>query len=124
MIIQIKKYKYEKVEIESKDFELPTLPSYFFETGIRRSIKIVPIYNTKNEIYQFEIICIYLSFECIIEKFRIAVEALKDLNNISNKKHRDFVDAWLSDFFDKRTEQRFNEDLMNALQQIAPEKLK
>lgn len=32
--MKIKRYSYKKVEIDSKDFELPTEPCYFFETGI------------------------------------------------------------------------------------------
>jgi len=48
MKIKLKQYKHQKIEIDSKDFELPEKNSYFFETGIRRSIRISPEYTTWN----------------------------------------------------------------------------
>ena len=127
MKIKLKTYKYERVEDDSIDFEIPTETSYFFETGIRRSIKIVPIYTTwqkekenkEEEVWKFEIICIYLSFECIAEKFSISVSDLEDthLENKKGKKY-EFIRNWLNGFFDERTKEQYDADFNNFLAQI------
>jgi len=46
MKLQIKQYEYEKKEVASKEIQLPSETSYFFQTHIRRSIKIIPCYTT------------------------------------------------------------------------------
>ena len=127
MKIKLITYKYERVEDDSIDFEIPTETSYFFETGIRRSIKIVPIYTTwqkekenkEEEVWKFEITCIYLSFECIAEKFSISVSDLEDthLENKKGKKY-EFIRNWINGFFDERTKEQYDADYNNFLAQI------
>ena len=78
MKIQLKQYKLEKVETSSVDFELPEETVYFFETHVRRSIRIKPIFTTwqkenlnkEEELQYFEVTCVYLSSKCKIEKFK------------------------------------------------------
>lgn len=131
MKIQLKQYKYEKIEIESRDFELPTAPVYFFETGIRRSIRIVPLwttynkkhYNKEEEIYGFMVTCIYLSFECKIKHFQIPLRSIGELHPTSDKHRNDFITSWISNHFNERSKEMFENDLIHTLNQIAPEKL-
>lgn len=119
MKIKIKQYKHQKIEIDSKDFELPEENSYFFETGIRRSIRISPEYTTWNlqqynkpeEIYQFNITCVYLNFECKIERFSVRIS---DFENPTHK-NKSFIDSWTSDYFDTRTQEQFENDLKQAI---------
>jgi hypothetical protein len=124
MIIPIKQYKYEKTEIASKDFELPDETAYFFETHVRRSIRIKPVYTTwqkeqhnkEEEIWRFEITCVYLSFECKIEKFSVDVNDFKKDKEVIEKNN--FLNAWTNGWFDKRTKEDFENDLKQAFDKI------
>lgn len=125
--IKIKKYEYTKVEIESVDFEIPTETSYFFETHIRRSIKIVPIYTTwqkerdgkEEEVWKFDITCIYLSFECRCEKFTVSVSDFESRLLEKDKSDKsEFIRNWLNGFFDKRTKEQYDADFNNFLYKI------
>lgn len=121
MKITIKQYKHERVEIDSKEFELPETTKYYFETHIRRSIRMQPIFTTwqieqlnkPEELYGYDVTCVYLSFECKIERFRISV------SDFDNKfKTPEFIEKFISGHFDNRTEERFNADLKEALNLI------
>ena len=87
MKLHIKKYEYEKREVESKEIELPTETAHFFETGVRRSIRIAPKfttwnqerYNKEEELYSLQITCVYLSSECIIEKFTLYPKNIEEI---------------------------------------------
>lgn len=124
MKISIKTYKYEKVIINDCDFELPEKTCYFFETGIRRSIKVVPIWTTwnkekgnKEEIWSYDITCVYRSFECKVEKFSISVSNIEDLYQAKGEKS-EFVKGLLDNHFQKRTEEQFNSDLKSTIKEI------
>ena len=77
--MKIRQYEYEKKEVASKEIELPKETSYYFETGVRRSIKIIPRFtiwnkerfNKEEELYELEVVCLYNSSECISEKYKI-----------------------------------------------------
>ena len=124
MKVQIKQYKHVKVETSSFDFELPEETSYFFETGIRRSIRIVPVfttwnkeqYNKEEELYMFDITCVYLSFECKIEKFSVSVSDFEKDKEIIEK--NSFLGSWINGWFNKRTQTDFENDLKQAIDKI------
>lgn len=124
MKIQLKQYKHVKVETDSKDFELPEQSSYFFETHVRRSIRIIPEYTTWNkehynkeeELYRFHITCVYLSFECKIEKFTIDVSEFQ--RDITILEKNNFINAWINGWFDIRTKEDFDIDLKQAIDKI------
>jgi len=124
MIVQIKQYKYEKTETSSMDLELPEETSYFFETGVRRSIRIKPIfttwnkerYNKEEELYYFDVTCVYLSSECKIEKFRVNLDEFKKDKEILEKNM--FLRSWVNDWFDKRTKEQFDADLKQAIDKV------
>ena len=126
MNLTIKQYKYEKVEVASKEIQLPTEVSYYFETGIRRSIKITPQFTTWNkkqyhkeeELYELEVVCVYQSMECKVEKFKILVSTIADIYYSEKHEHKDFINALIENWFDKRTKEQFDADLNNALSYI------
>ena len=122
MKIQLKQYKIEKIETSSVDFELPEETVYFFETGVRRAIRIKPVFTTWNkeqgkeeEIYYFDVTCVYLSSKCKIEKFKIYLSQFPDATYSLEK---EFNEAWTQNWFNKRTKEQFEADLNTALEQI------
>ena len=126
MKLSIKQYEYEKKEVDSKEMILPTETVYYFETGVRRSIKIEPKFTTWNrknydkdeELYEFKITCVYLSSECIVEKFTIRPKDIEGI--LYNNKHKlqQFITAWVKDWFDERNEKQFNADLDEVIRQL------
>ncbi len=123
--MEIIQYKFEKVKVGSKEFIEPTEPCYFFETGIRRSIRISPIYTTwqkenynkDEEIYQYDITCVYLSWECKVEKFSIPKSDLSDLY-YRKEKYSPFVVSWIDECFNERTKEQFDADLSQVIEII------
>jgi hypothetical protein len=126
MNIKLKQYKHVKEEIQSLVFELPEVPVYYFETGVRRSIRIVPVFTTwkmendvPEELYALEITCVYDSGECKVEKFHISVSDIESMyfaikhNNVSQ-----FIKDWVDNNFSKRTEERFYADLEEVLRKL------
>jgi hypothetical protein len=126
MILKIKQYEYNPIEIASKEFSVPTEVSYYFETGVRRSIKITPIFTTwqkknsnkEEELYYLSIICIYSSSECKIEKFRINVSEIESIYYSDKHKFKAFVTSFVNGWFDVRTKEIFEGDLKFALSEI------
>lgn len=124
--MKIKKYKLERVEIDSIDFELPTETEYFFETGIRRSIKVIPIFTTwqkesqnkDEEVYQIAFVCVYSNFESKIERIEISVSNLERLYYNSNEKYHDLIKSYIDGEFNKRTKEQFEGDFEKVLNEI------
>lgn len=124
MKVQIKQHKHVKVETSSFDLELPEKTSYFFETGIRRSIRIVPVftswnkeqYNKEEELFKFDITCVYLSFECKIEKFSVSLSDFDKDKEIIEKNM--FLRSWINGWFNKRSQTDFENDLKQAIDKI------
>jgi len=129
MKLAIKQYEYEKKEIDSKEIELPTETAYYFETGVRRSIRIVPKFTTWNkerfnkeeELYELKITCVYLSSECVIEKFTLCPKDIEKIFYADKHKLLDFVRALVNDWFDNRTKEQFEADLNGAIRQLKEE---
>ena len=122
----LKQYKQVQVEVDSKEFIEPVEPCYFFERGVRRSIKIAPIFTTwkkekgeDEEIMHYEVTCIYLSFETKIEKFIIEKYEIEKLY-YSNRDN--FVKSWLNNEFDTRTKDKFEKDLLEVIEKITGHK--
>lgn len=126
MKLNIKQYKYEKVEIEAKEIDLPTEVSYYFETGVRRSIKITPVFTTWNkerfnkeeELYCLEIICLYNSSECKAEKFTINTKEIETIFYSEKHKYKGFVDSLVNDWFDVRTKEQFEADFNYTFEEM------
>ena len=120
--MEIKQYKYERVETSSKIWNVPIEPQYFFETHIRRSIMIKPIFSTwqkeqgkEEEIYQLEIVCVYLSFKCKIELHKISVSDIEDLYDKDKTKEADLIRALIDGQLDIRTKRQFISDYNTAI---------
>lgn len=127
MKLNIKQYKFEKVETSSKEVELPTETCYFFETGIRRSIKITPRFTTWNkerfdkeeELYSLDVICVYNSFECVVEMFNIPVSRIEEIYySKNNDKYKDFVVGLIDKHFRVRTKEQFDGDFNYAISKM------
>jgi len=126
MKLNIKQYKFEKVEIESKEINLPTEITYYFETGIRRSIKITPMFTTWNkkqfnkeeELYYLDIICLYNSSECMAEKFTIYIKDIEKIFYSEKHKYKGFIEALVNGWFDDRTKEEFEEDFKYTIRQM------
>jgi hypothetical protein len=128
MEIAIKQYEYEKKEVSSKPFTVPETTQYFFQTFIRRSIRIEPKLTTwlvsqgkeSEEIYELIVTCVYLSSECIFNHFSIRVSEIEKLylhqsKGNSYEKKEGIVKGWIDGHFDDRTEERFMADLNKAI---------
>lgn len=117
--MEIRTFEYKKEFTKSISFELPTEIEYHFQTGIRRSIAIIPEFY-KNEVYSLTFICVYLSFECRIEKDNIRVNSMEDIYHIEgNSKAKGLVEFVM--FRDKhtiRTKEQFEADFANAVKEI------
>ena len=125
--MKIQQYKFEKVVIEEKDWEVPTTPQYYFETFIRRSICVIPLwttwnkehYNKEEEIYALDIICVYQSFQDKIEKFNILISQIE--TRYAEKNEKGDIVRFLIDIADDefvRTEQQFKNDFDTCLAKI------
>jgi hypothetical protein len=105
---------------------LKLVPSYYFETGVRRSIRIVPRFtnwnkerfNKEEELYELQITCVYLSSECIIEKFSLYPKDIEKIFYVEKHERKDFVTALVNDWFDIRTKEKFESDLNEAIRQL------
>jgi hypothetical protein len=126
MKLEIKQYKYEKIEVSSKEIELPTETSYFFQTGIRRSIKITPRfttwnkkhYNKEEELYELIVVCLYQNFECKAEKFSLRVNELENIYYSEKDENKEFVTALIDGCFNKRTKEQFDADFKHIFSEM------
>lgn len=126
MKLNIKQYEFHKVEIQSQDIEIPTETSYFFETGVRRSIRIIPVFTTWNkerfnkeeELYYLDITCLYNSSETKAEKFRINISDIESIYYYEKHKYNGFVSSLVRDFFDVRTKEQFEMDLKLTIDKL------
>jgi hypothetical protein len=122
----IKQYEFKKVEVASKEVNLPTETSYYFETHIRRSIKIIPVYTTWNnerfgldeEIYQYRIICLYNSFERKGEVFNINVNEIENIYYSTDDKHKSVIKGLIDGHFQERTKEEFDADLETIIRNL------
>lgn len=126
--MKIKTYKYKKVEVSETEIFIPQEPYYCFETGVRRSIRIIPIwtewnvkqYQKPEEVYKLEITCVYQSFKCKVEKFSIPISEVETLVNrekdISNEKS--ILTLLLNDWGNLRTKEQFEEDLQTTIEEL------
>ena len=130
MKITLKQYRRVEEEIASKEVTLPTEPVYYFQTGSRRSIKIVPIFTTwlqKNEnkpeeIYSFDVTYVYGSFEARIEKVTINKGHLEKMyygdSYFKRTTDVEFVKDWMDGYLSERTKEQFDTDFENVLNKI------
>lgn len=118
MNIDITTYKYVKQEGIIKNLSLPDTTSFYFQTGVRRSIAVIPLWTCwlkdqgkEEEIHSYDIIYVYLSFKYKIEKFTLAISRLNDHYNDTKCKEYEIIDFLLNaDKSDIRTKEQFLAD--------------
>jgi hypothetical protein len=127
MKVKINTYEIKRIEVEGKEYDLPDEPAYFFETGVRRSVRMIPIWTTwrheKGEseiIHQYHVTCVYLSFKNKIESFNIsAIGGLTDLyNDKDNSEKGSIIKSLFNGWFDVRTKEQFDNDLNTAIHNL------
>jgi hypothetical protein len=125
MKVKIPIYQYVKELKEDNEFELPDEESYYFETGIRRSIRFIPIWTTwkceKGEdeiIFQYHITVVYKSFKNKVESFLIsATSGLSDLFKEEDKSEKaSIIQSLFKGWLDKRTKEQFEADLNSTIE--------
>lgn len=123
MEISIKTYKIEKVETSNNKFTLPEVTSYYFETGIRRMIRITPEwttwqvdrYNKPEEIINYFITCIYSSSCNKVESFRTQVSMIEKLYNDSKTNYPNPLVSLMRGDLNPRSEEQFDAELRQAI---------
>lgn len=121
--MKITTYKYEKVPVSDTEIFIPNKPFYCFQTGIRRSVRIIPYFfpvnsplYKKGDLYELNITCVYGSFEAKIEKFTIRISDVENLATGKNtNSHSSIIKMLLEDDYNVRTKEQFNADLNNVL---------
>ena len=124
--MKLKKYEYVNQEIESKEFQLPSEPIYFFETGVRRSIRITPIFvedwkengDVDNINYYIEVVFVYNSFDCKIESITFPITDIEKYYYNDKDKLHEFIVDWVNGNLSVRTKKQFESDLEMAINKI------
>lgn len=117
--LKIKKYKYEKVIDGEATIDIPDEILYVFQTGIRRSIRLVPLF-LKDQLVELRATCVHLSFENKIVYFKVPVDE-RSLENVKwgNDSNIDSSTSILqmlqSKDYELRTKKQFESDLKYAL---------
>lgn len=125
--MKIKTYRLVRQDDLELDIQIPQEQSFYFETFVRRSICITPVFTTWNvekyskpeEIYKLEVVCVYLSQELKIEQCSISVFQIEHTYN-HDKEHKTLecqIIKFLMDFdsSNKRTKEKFLEDYNKAI---------
>lgn len=126
---KIEKYKFEKVLDKEYEIDIPEVPEYYFQTGIRRAIAIIPIWTSWNvehnqkpeEIYALKFICVYGSFENKLESTQIAIsDIIRNSQALENRDSLTFLLAHRADY-SKRTKEQFMADLEGGINKLKEE---
>lgn len=125
---QIKTYKYEKIEVNSTEIEIPEEPMYVFQTGIRRAIRIIPQWTTWNkeyyqkdeEIYALDVVCVYNCWDKKIEIDEIQISQIESIL-ANDKEGKSIPYMLLHKLYNARTKEQFNADLQAVIDRITPQ---
>lgn len=135
MKINIDKIEFKREVVGTREFELPEVPTYYFETHVRRSIRMIPEFISFMEartdengnnylfiddniqtLYGYRVTCVYDSWNTKIEIFNIKVSDMKEI-----QKENTFIHAFTNNYFDSRTKEQFDADLKVVLDKINEE---
>lgn len=124
--IRVKMHEYVRVEKPDVPVEIPEVPVYYFQTGIRRAVRIVPEWTTWNkeqgkdeEIYNLKVTCVYRSGENRVETFSVPLHRFADYLGGGSSKDQCSIPLLLERGGDERTKEQFDEDLNAVLAEIA-----
>lgn len=114
--------RYEPV-VETSLVDLPAETCYYFLGGIRKSYKIIPIFQDwdggDGSLYKYDIIEVGLSFECIIERSHVVIHNIPNI--LKNTKHKLYhIINHIIEYPDEktRTKEQFDSDLNSAIEKI------
>jgi hypothetical protein len=116
MELKLKKYKFERVEIDNISVKIPKNTEYYFETGIRRSIRVSPILSSwkepdnREEILYLEFLLIYNSWETKIELKRIQIRDIEEVYYNESDPNHNLIKAYFEGWFSKRSKEQFLTD--------------
>lgn len=124
MELKVKTFRYERVEVTSSTLVVPEAPAYYFQTGIRRAVRIVPVWTTWNkeqydkeeEIWKLRVTCAYRSGESRAEVFEVQVARLEDLLNADKDPYNVARLLYGSGSGEERTKEQFDADLAAVLE--------
>lgn len=125
--MKIKTYKYEKVEVAETEIFIPQEPYYCFETGVRRSIRIIPVFTSwqieqgkeSEVLYKLDVTCVYRSYQVKVEKFSLPIHAIEGLvNQKESSLLKSVVELLLNKWGDSRTKEQFDADLQAVIDEI------
>lgn len=126
MKTKIEKWKFVKQVETGVEVELPDEIEYHFQTGIRRSIAIIPEWTSwqkergkDEEIWKYDFICVYDDFKCKIEKASIQVSQISSLLQ-NDKDSYSLVDFLVNERgeYTVRSKERFMTDYNKVLNNI------
>lgn len=120
MEIEIVKTEYKRVETKVK-VNLPVEVCYYFITGERKSYLVKPIFYDE-KLYEYNIIRVGLSWECVVEQFTLRVNELVEKSTENCQEHSIAKQLLNYPNDDLRTRSQFEADLKNAIDNF--EKLK
>jgi hypothetical protein len=136
MKLKIQTYKYEKVAVKDDEIFIPDEPFYCFQTGVRRSIRIVPkrvgwetepgdTYQ-KGDIWKINVTCVYQHWgQCMVEKLAIQLSQMEDYANgkwsQTDPKESGIVNLLYTGNYHVRTKEEFEQDLNAAIKQFQDE---
>lgn len=130
MKVKLETYELVRNKTGLVEAELPEITSYYFETGVRRSIRLVPKWTTWNkeqygkdeELYGYYVTCVYLSFENKIESFSINISDFENaLNKSKPSKEEDLIISLVKNWLNIRTKQQFEADFNTAIKKFDDE---
>ena len=126
--IKVLQWMYEKKQVEH-EFDIPTETTYWFKTGQRFSLKLVPILtkwhmeneNKPEEIWKFHCVLVYGSMQNKIEAIDIQLSGIPDILRTGSGIYYDVVNIILNKNGEPRTKKEFNADFNNVLKNIKKE---
>lgn len=125
MKLEIKNYEYKKLEVDSKEIELPIKTQYFFQTYYRRAIRVKPVYTSwlkdkggKEEIMHYEVTFLYQNFDFNIKKIKLGINDIEEIYYDVNHDLYSFVSCWLDGDLNKRTKEQFDSELKSMVEEL------
>ena len=125
MKFKIDTFKYVRQLVKEQEIELPDETKYFFETGIRRAVRIVPVMTEwlkkttgeEERIYKYHVTCVYRSFQNKIESFDINAYPA-ELERLYNSERDNIVKCLVDGHFHIRTREEFENDYNAAIKKF------
>jgi hypothetical protein len=125
-------HELRQVPVEDVELTIPQEPTYLFETGVRRAIRIIPFISewdspfiNKGEVYFLKVTCVYTSWETKIEQFTVNVDrgsVTRILSGKGSSPQKQILELLLHKTYEERSVERFEEDFKTVLERINSDK--